>query len=93
MPGDLAPPNHKWRPAPPLQSQRLVEGNLNIFLGDIRKDGEDAFQRFLQQPRSDAFVLRVDGTISRASAQLTGTSLGGVQLCSSESACGMRATS
>ena len=108
MPGDLAPPNHKWRPAPPLQSQRLVEGSLNIFLGDIRKDGEDAFQAFLQQPRSDVmgdtrlfrsragfqvlvrqspctdFVLRVDGTISRASVQLTGTSLGGVQLCTAK---------
>ena len=108
MPGDLAPPNHKWRPAPPLQSQRLVEGSLNIFLGDIRKDGEDAFQAFLQQPRSDVmgdmrlfrsragfqvlvrqspctdFVLRVDGTISRASVQLTGTSLGGVQLCAAK---------
>ena len=108
MPGDLAPPNHKWRPAPPLQSQRLVEGSLNIFFGDIRKDGEDAFQAFLQQPRSDVmgdmrlfrsragfqvlvrqspctdFVLRVDGTISRASVQLTGTSLGGVQLCTAK---------
>ena len=104
MPGDLAPPSHKWRPAPPAQSQRLAEGALNIFLGDIRKDGEDAFQAFRQQPRSDAmadtrlfrsqagfqalvrqspatdFVLRVDGTISRDSAQLTGTSLGGTQL-------------
>ena len=56
MPGDLAPPSHKWRPAPPLQSQRLAEGTLNIFLGDIRKDGEDAFQAFLQQPRSDAMA-------------------------------------
>ena len=108
VPGDLAPPNHKWRPAPPLQRQRLDEGALNIFLGDIRKDGEDAFQAFLQQPPSDAmadmrlfrsragfqllvrqspvadFVLRVDGTISRDSVQLTGTSLAGMQLCTAK---------